>query len=135
MIFAQENQTLGRKNMKHRSFVVGPINLNTIQIGIVLAITCLLTACDQKDEAKVTRERIPGLEIAAARYKADCNQFPRKAEDLSKDPGVTGWQGPYSTGILDSWGVPFQLDVVEGQLEIRSWGPDRIKNTNDDITN
>ena len=111
------------KNIKHRSFVVGHMNLNTIPNGIVMAIACLLTACDQNDEGEVTRERILGLEVAAARYKADCNQFPGKAEDLRKDPGVTGWLGPYSTEILDAWGVPFHLNIVEGQLEIRSFGP------------
>jgi hypothetical protein len=123
------------KNMKHRSFVVGRMNLHTLPIGIVMAIAYLLTACERKDEREETRERISGLEVAAARYKTDCNHFPGKAEDLSKDPGVTGWRGPYSNGILDSWGVPFQMNIVEGQLEIRSFGPDGIKNTEDDITN
>jgi hypothetical protein len=123
------------KNLKYRSFIVGHMKLNTKLIGIVMAITCLLTSCDRKDEGEVTRERISGLGVAAGRYKAECSQFPGKAEDLSKDPGVTGWQGPYSTEILDAWGVPFHLNIVEGQLEIRSFGPDRIKNTDDDITN
>jgi hypothetical protein len=121
--------------MKHHSFVVGHISLHTLPIGIVMVIACLLTACERKDEGEVTRERISGLEAATARYKADCNQFPGNADDLSKDPGVTGWRGPYSAGILDSWGVPFQMNIVEGRLEIRSSGPDRIKNTEDDITN
>ena len=111
------------------------MKLDKMLIGIALAIAAMLTACDRNDESEVTRERISELEVAAARYKADCNQFPGKAEDLSKDPGVTGWQGPYSKEILDSWGVPLQLNNVEGQLEIRSYGSDRIKNTEDDITN
>ena len=121
--------------MKYRSSILSYMKLEKMFIAIALAILAMLTACDRNDEGEVTWEKILELEVAAARYKADCNQFPGKAEDLSKDPGVKGWRGPYSAGILDSWGVPFQLNTVEGQLEIRSYGPDRIKNTEDDIIN
>jgi hypothetical protein len=111
------------------------MKLNTKLIGLVFGISALVAACGRNDAEEFTRKKISRLEAAAGRFKADCGQFPSKAEDLSKNPGVTEWQGPYFKGILDPWGIPFQLEVVDGQLEIRSFGRDRKAKTQDDITN
>jgi Type II secretion system (T2SS), protein G len=134
---AAQNSDLRRlpENMKHCASILSHMKLDKTLIGIASTIAALLTACDHNDEEEVTRQIISQIEIAAGRYKADCNQFPRKTEDLTKDSGVTGWQGPYVTEILDPWGVPFQFEIVDERMEIRSFGADRIKGNEDDITN
>lgn len=87
------------------------------------------------DGARIAPLKIAKLETAAERYRADCGAYPAMAEALSQDPGLPGWQGPYFSEILDPWGIPFQFEVIDGKLEIRSFGPDRISKNDDDITN
>ncbi|BCX46755.1 hypothetical protein HAHE_06630 [Haloferula helveola] len=106
-------------------------------IGIALGLALLLPACGGKNSAgeKAARDTVPRLVAAAERYKADCGQYPGKAEDLSKDPGVAGWDGPYYSTIVDPWGVPYQIELIDEQLHVWSSGPDRVVRTEDDISN
>lgn len=108
---------------------------NAIFVGMAIAISALVAACDRSDSEVAARKKLSKLEEAAARYKNDCGQFPDKAEDLRKNPGVDAWQGPYFEGTLDPWGIPYQFEVVEERLKIRSYGPDRVAQTEDDVTN
>ena len=87
------------------------------------------------DHTKVAQASIARLDSAAERYEADCGQYPDEVGHLSENPGITGWQGPYYREILDPWGIPYRIDIVDAKLKIWSSGPDRNSRTADDITN
>ena len=86
-----------------------------------------------QDGEQIATLKLERIQAAAEQYKSDCGKYPAKAEDLATDPGISGWAGPYFREFIDPWGIPFQLQEVEGGLEIRTWGPDREPNTEDDL--
>ena len=86
---------------------------NAIFVGMAIAISALVAACDRSDSEVAARKKLSKLEEAAARYKNDCGQFPDKAEDLRKNPGVDAWQGPYFEGTLEN----IKANTNESKLE------------------
>lgn len=83
-------------------------------------------------------------------YVGDMGKLPSSLDDLVINPGTTtstpktngilmGWNGPYiNVGAdatdykTDEFGMPYDYGVV-GVGQIRSFGPDRTKDTADDI--
>ena len=78
-------------------------------------------------------------------YHGDTKTYPSQTEwidSLLKDPGVSGWNGPYISADLprvDLWGRPFIYEVFRHQdqvyLDVRSRGPngEDDRGLNDDI--
>lgn len=72
------------------------------------------------------------------KIKGDLNTHARENLGVYPSPRDFGtWleQQYAGDGGRDSWGTPYQLEDVRrgNQLRIRSWGPDRVRATEDDI--
>jgi hypothetical protein len=72
------------------------------------------------------------------KIQTDLQQFAR--ENLGRYPDsrqfLTWLEDTYSGGgSRDSWGTPYQLEDLrrDRRMQIRSWGPDRIRDTGDDL--
>jgi len=59
----------------------------------------------------------------------------RGIDSLLRNPGVSGWKGPYFEyeDLWDSWGNELRYAVIEGEPVVWSVGRDGIDGTNDDI--
>ena len=72
-------------------------------------------------------------------YKLKTGAFPKTLEALWIEPNDFSkemvWRRAKKTGpISDLWGTPYQLSTDEKSFLIRSNGPDRIADTDDDLT-
>jgi len=77
---------------------------------------------------------------ALEHYKLDIGNYPLANRDgglkaLVEDPGESLWSGPYAVRIKkDWWGKDYFYDCTNGVPMLVSAGPDRLFNTDDDIT-
>ena len=78
------------------------------------------------------------LRIAVERFHEDCGRYPTKREGLRglvRNPGRSGWRGPYITLLKpDPWGMDYlYAREADGTVNVRSAGPDTTAGTSDDI--
>ena len=81
------------------------------------------------------------LKEALHTFQIDNGRYPTTDEGLNAlvtcPPGFSNyWHGPYIESVpLDEWGTPFKYECVSSEpYQLRSAGPDRIFDTEDDIT-
>jgi len=107
-----------------------------MEIMIVVAIIGLFVAIGgpaiyrKFNEAKKTNARlvINGFKDAIQHYYDHTYQYPQNLKDLTKDPGVKKWDGPYLEKKAipkDPWGKTYQYTVTEtgkNPYELYSYG-------------
>ncbi|MBI4880156.1 MAG: prepilin-type N-terminal cleavage/methylation domain-containing protein [Planctomycetes bacterium] len=111
--------------------------------GLVAPAAMVLLRQADTDETVL---RLDSVGEAAYAYFQDTLQMPATLDDLTADPGVSGWSGPYissgyvadATGVadveVDGFGEPFALTLLDATtLRIRSYGSDRAAGGNDDL--
>lgn len=108
-------------------------------MGLAAATAVCVLGCSTVERAheRGTQFTISGVMTALDCFEVDCTRFPTTAEGLpalTKNPGVSGWRGPYWEGaFLDQWGTPLRYELVTNSLSLRSAGRDRAFGTADDI--
>lgn len=110
----------------------------TVVCVILIALTFIVKgkgkpALTQADIA-VASSDVSTYTMAASTYLSDTGEVPTDLDDLTlKKDTVYGEKGPWLTNEikLDPWGNDYQYS--SSNREIRSAGPDKSLNTDDDI--
>jgi general secretion pathway protein G len=111
-----------------------PRGLTLMEIMIVLVILGMIASVvawnmmKAKDEAdrRVAALNIQGLRQAVLSYRLRTNEFPEALAEL-EDREIEHTR-------VDPWGQPWIYVVTKDKFTIRSAGPDRIPNNEDDVT-
>jgi len=118
-----------------------------IEIMLVVAIMGMLatlvavglTGRQKQAMIKLTRADIQTLGSCVKLYEVDAGKLPDSLDNLLRSTGEPNWNGPYVEGGTiqpDKWGTPFSYAKKgDSGFEIRSAGPDKQMNTEDDLTN
>lgn len=95
----------------------------------------------QRTKADLTKQDLNVLAQALVHYKIDVGNYPMNDINdeglnalISIPPGSKNWNGPYINKKLnDGWDRPYFYEVRNGQPRLISSGPDKIKDTEDDL--
>jgi general secretion pathway protein G len=112
----------------------GGMTLIEIIIVIVLIGGVLAVVGSQifgnKDKAnhKLAGTQVTQVGAAIEQYNSDVGEYPRSLEDLTTDPQINGWLGPYVNAKLlkDPFNKPLQYTVPgeDGPFDLVSLGKD-----------
>ena len=123
-----------------RGFTLIEIMLVVIIIGVLVAMVAprLVGRSEQARAAAAKADINANLATALDLYEVDVGHYPDELTELRKDPGVTGWKGPYlKKDPKDPWGRDYEYtsqQTDENDYKLCSKGPDEVK-TEDDICN
>ena len=91
-----------------------------------------------------TKAKLQALKMAIQMYRLDVNDYPDKLTHLFEKPAsekhIIKWRGPYIdkklNALNDAWGtsIAFSVDMETGKFTLKSAGPDKKFETDDDIT-
>lgn len=85
-------------------------------------------------QTEIARMDAEGLADGAVRYQKDIGSYPAALQDISQDPGLKGWSGPYwvtSNQGLDPWGNPWIYAQTATGFTITSYGADGVPGGSD----
>ncbi|MFT5734655.1 MAG: general secretion pathway protein G [Planctomycetota bacterium] len=115
----------------------------SVMAGVVVPVASKVF---DRGARKATSAEMQAVAEAVRLYFLDTVSLPVTASALSTDPGgVLGWSGPYLSGgvgngsgsatdfDLDGWREPYQVSAAGDVWSLTSSGPDRTRNTVDDI--
>ncbi|CAI1927814.1 Pullulanase secretion protein pulG [Serratia fonticola] len=135
------------RQQRQRGFTLLEIMVVIVILGILasLVVPNLMGNKEKADHQKVVSD-IVALESALDMYKLDNSRYPTTEQGLqalvtkpSAQPEPRSYpQGGYIRRLpQDPWGADYQLlsPGQHGQLDIFSYGPDGIPDTEDDIGN
>jgi len=114
-------------------------------IAIYITLAAMPASNNSRDSPTTTaRTAIKSFNQAIELYRLDVGDSPPDLHELLKQPSPspnsTGWRGPYLSHEklpLDPWRSEYQyerLNANTGNYRVWSNGPDRLSNTNDDIS-
>ena len=125
------------------------VMLVLVILGILGSMAAMFISGAQKDAMmKATATEIQTLETAVYQYHLAMFQYPTGQDGLQaliEQPSVdqnNRWKGPYiepNNDLKDPWLTAYEIEPVQvagGQQSfiIRSAGPDKAMNTEDDVT-
>ncbi|CAI1648532.1 Pullulanase secretion protein pulG [Serratia fonticola] len=135
------------RQQRQRGFTLLEIMVVIVILGILasLVVPNLMGNKEKADHQKVVSD-IVALESALDMYKLDNSRYPTTEQGLqalvtkpSAQPEPRSYpQGGYIRRLpQDPWGADYQLlsPGQHGQLDVLSYGPDGIPDTEDDIGN
>lgn len=135
------------RQQRQRGFTLLEIMVVIVIVGILasLVVPNLMGNKEKADHQKVVSD-IVALESALDMYKLDNGRYPTTEQGLqalvtkpSAQPEPRNYpQGGYIRRLpQDPWGADYQLlsPGQHGQLDVFSYGPDGIPDTEDDIGN
>lgn len=135
------------RQQRQRGFTLLEIMVVIVILGILasLVVPNLMGNKEKADHQKVVSD-IVALESALDMYKLDNSRYPTTEQGLqalvtkpSTQPEPRSYpQGGYIRRLpQDPWGADYQLlsPGQHGQLDVFSYGPDGIPDTEDDIGN
>ena len=130
----------------------------TLRYGMLVVVGLLVVGCGKKEsepgdssgdvvgglgashrKARIvaTRASLGNFATALQMYRVDSGRYPTNEQGLDalvKDSGSGGWRGPYLDTLKpDSWGTDYRYSLKDHIFEVRSAGPDREFNTDDDL--
>jgi general secretion pathway protein G len=117
-----------------------------LEVLLVIAILGVLAAAvgftigGTGNQARIDTTRTLVTKIvpdAVERYRFNCKNLPNTLDDLLRDPGVTGWAGPYlqSSQLNDSFDMPLVYQNQGSTFVVFSYGPDRVQSADDIYSN
>ncbi len=114
--------------------------LLVLVIVSVVAGAAVLGIFAQQDKAYInfTKSEIGTASTALKTYRLNSGSYPAELKALWEKPSdATGsWTQSLEKAMEnDPWGTPYQYTLNGTSYEIRSAGPDKQLNTEDDITN
>ena len=96
--------------------------------GILAVVGSQVMGNSDKAKFRLTEVQIEKLSAAVESYNSDVGEYPRTLEDLSKDPGISGWLGPYADekDLKDQWkkGLEYRTPGEDGPFDLISYGKD-----------
>ncbi len=119
------------------------ISIMAIVAGVALPLARKVISSKR---ASATVSELEGLQEAAAEYFQDTGALPSAIADMERDPGVTGWAGPYlqhfsidqASGLsqyaVDAWSRAYSLSSAGSVLTITSAGPGGAQGDGDDLS-
>ena len=132
---------MNRRHAERTGFTLVEMMLVVVIIGILATVVVVKFGGEGERARKAAcRGSIANIGLAVDQYEVHCGKYPSSLDNLVKSSGEPNWHGPYVAGGLsamtDQWGTPFQYTAKgENEYEIRSAGPDRAMNSEDDLTN
>jgi len=105
-------------------------------IGILAGVAVVgLGGHPERARIRATQSSIAAIQTAVRMYEISNSGLPDNLEQLTVSDGQT--EAPLKANqLFDSWGTAFQYKKSgKFDFEIRSAGPDKNMNTEDDITN
>ena len=127
------------------SFPFAGLFASLLVVAIIVGAMSFVFNPTRQTRASVLRGEFPQIQIALNFYIDDCGGPPTAAQGLAaliRNPGVTGWSGPYigvsapAAGRLaftDPWGTPYRYVVLGGLPIVSSAGPDGAFGTPEDL--
>ena len=137
---------LSRKTRNTRGFTLMELMV-VILIIAVLASLVVPRLLGAGTDAKIAaaKANISTISGSLQRFRLDCDRFPTSEEGvgaLTMPPSdADGWKGPYVEKdiIEDPWKSAYEYSwpgaAGDDSFIIRSYGPDKQANTDDDVTN
>lgn len=135
------------QQQRQRGFTLLEIMVVIVILGVLasLVVPNLMGNKDKADRQKVNSDLV-ALESALDMYKLDNSRYPTTEQGLSalvNKPSVQPEPRSYPAGGYirrlpqDPWGANYQLlsPGQHGQIDVFSYGPDGIPDTEDDIGN
>lgn len=124
-----------------RPAVVLPSLALILVIGIMLVwqVNLKLPSPEEVNAENMNRAQreIKTIRIALERFKIDCGRYPTTEEGLKAlvvNPGIKGWRHNYINFLRsDPWRTQYYYEYTNDIVSLRSFGPDTIKDTSDDI--
>lgn len=96
--------------------------------GILAVVGSQVMGNSDKAKFRLTEVQIEKLSAAVESYNSDVGEYPRTLEDLSKDPGISGWLGPYADDkdLKDPWkkNLEYRTPGEDGPFDLISYGKD-----------
>jgi len=108
-------------------------------MGMLAAVVAVgLTGKQKVARVNASRTSIAALGTGIKLYEMETGKLPDTLDNLLRSSGEQNWNGPYIEGGTiqpDAWGTPFSYAKRGEGFEVRSAGPDRQLNSEDDLTN
>jgi hypothetical protein len=100
-----------------------------MRFAIACAVLGLAASCEQRilDDVQLTRASARAIQRAAETWRAEHPERCPNVEQLHRDKHLDTAQSS-----SDAWGSAFVIQCQTG-VAVRSWGPDRLPGTADDI--
>ncbi len=96
--------------------------------GILAVIGGKIIQSKGQADWKLAGIQVKQVAASIESYNSDVGSYPRTLEDLTKDPNISGWLGPYggAKDLKDPWGKPlvYQTPGEEGPFDLMSYGKD-----------
>lgn len=106
--------------------------LSLIVVGLVILVCALSVAWYRRSCLAETQSGIAALQSAVEMYMEINGRLPDNLDQLLEGETVCGIVRPWQP--KDAWGIPFLYTEMDGnRFEIRSAGPDKFMNTDDDL--
>ena len=112
-----------------RGMTLIEIMIVIVLIGGILAVVGG-AIFNNKDKANFKLAKIQVEKVAAniEQYNSDVGEYPRTLEDLTNDPQIDGWLGPYGSArdLKDPFNKALQYTVPgeNGEFDLSSYGKD-----------
>jgi general secretion pathway protein G len=96
--------------------------------GILAVVGSQVIGNSDKAKYNLTKVQVDKLAAAIESYNSDVGAYPRGLEDLTKDPDISGWLGPYADAkdLKDQWKKPLEYRTPgeNGPFDLISYGKD-----------
>lgn len=110
--------------------------------GILAVVGSQVISSSDRAKHNLTKVQVEKLAAAVESYNSDIGEYPGTLEDLTKDPNVSGWLGPYADAkdLKDQWkkALEYRTPGENGPFDLISYGKDGQpggSSYNADITN
>ena len=135
------------KRKFHTVYYVAALGLIVILLLILSAISLIILApkylsAVEYDKLQAAKTDISFFATALDAFDIDVGRYPTNQEGLNallKNPNLPTWKGPYLKQLpKDPWGTPYNYRLTTDThtpIRLSSDGPDKLPNTDDDITN
>jgi general secretion pathway protein G len=137
-IMNQRRRRNEQQDRRRAGFTLVEVLLVVVILGILAGVVVVSVGGKQKNAMiKATRASISAICTAIDLYEVDTGKYPSSLQSLITGSGEPNWNGPYVRGGLpaDAWGTGFGYSLKgEQNYEVRSAGPDKQLNTEDDLT-
>lgn len=109
-----------------------------LRFAVVVLSTMVPAWClsQSQESAKwLTQDQIYYIRVVIAEFDSLNGRLPENLEEICQVGVPCPWMLPEDNlhGLKDGWGAPFIYDLVDGEYELGSAGPDKRAGTADDI--